>query len=522
MGFTLVQAATHVPGHPVFPSVADVFHVLPSVQYPGLSNPTSFNWPTSAYLAFTDVSFLPNTFATVNSLPTGPVMNLSPHGSTIASQQSMMPVYLTISTPVGGSVGTWPSYMQPHVAPPINYGASTQYTHMNPAAPEFTMPSGEQQMTPQLIQTGRSPSGSHRDIRLKKIVLPTFSGLRKDWPEFKAVWKQLAENAYRDKTDLAHELKRSVRGEASQRIKSVDVTKPEAYDIMWNRLETHYDASASVQAALNDLQKLKPVKEQDYKGLVHLVDEVESAYCQLEELNRLNTLTMRDVDFVNELLPNHLKVEWIRKYHDMSPTEKVQPFTPFMKFLERERAAVTRLAENQPKPKAKPETSKTGDREKWQSHHSDSSSNNATQQRKRYRCVHPKHRRDTINHSTSECKEFQKLPINARFDLLEEVYACFICFAYHRKENCPNRKPCSLCGRKDHNYLLCKSEKPAAGEKVVEVPKSSNQTHTQAATHASQSASLAYYPIHQAKVSYSDKSVTIFCDDGSNTTYITH
>ena len=255
---------------------------------------------------------------------------------------------------------------------------------------------------------------------------------------------------------------------------------------------------------------------------MHLVDEVEPAYCQLEELNRLNTLTMRDVDFVNELLPNHLKVEWIWKYHDMSPTEKVQPFTPFMKFLERERAAVTRLAENQPKPKAKPETSKTGDRGKWQSHHNDSSSCNSTQQRKRYRCIHPEHRRDTINHSTSECMEFQKLPINARFDLLKEVYACFICFGYHRKVNCPNKKPRSQCGHEDHNYLLCRSEKPAAGEKAVEVPKSSNQAHTQAATHASQSASLALYPIQQAKVPESDKSVTIFCDGGSNTTYITH
>ena len=136
----------------------------------------------------------------------------------------MMPVYPTISKPVEGSVGTWPSYMQPHVAPPINYGASTQYTHMNPVAPAFTMPSGEQQLTPQLIQAGRSPSGSNTDIRLKKTALPTFSGLRKDWPEFKAVWKQLAENAYRNNTALAHELKRSVRGEASQRMKSVYVT----------------------------------------------------------------------------------------------------------------------------------------------------------------------------------------------------------------------------------------------------------------------------------------------------------
>ena len=52
---------------------------------------------------------------------------------------------------------------------------------------------------------------------------------------------------------------------------------------------------------------------------------MESSYSQLEELNQLSTLTMRDVDFVNRLLPNHLRLEWIRKYHDMSQTERIQP-----------------------------------------------------------------------------------------------------------------------------------------------------------------------------------------------------
>ena len=57
-------------------------------------------------------------------------------------------------------------------------------------------------------------------VHLKKMSLPTFSGQRKDWPEFKTVLKQLAEGAIKNKTALAHELKRLVKGEASQRIGS--------------------------------------------------------------------------------------------------------------------------------------------------------------------------------------------------------------------------------------------------------------------------------------------------------------
>jgi hypothetical protein len=74
------------------------------------------------------------------------------------------------------------------------------------------------------------------------------------------VWKQLAESVYTNKTALAHKLKRSVKGEASQRIRSVYTTRPEAYNEMWRKLEAHYDdASASVQAALSGFQRLKPV-----------------------------------------------------------------------------------------------------------------------------------------------------------------------------------------------------------------------------------------------------------------------
>ena len=146
------------------------------------------------------------------------------------------------------------------------------------------------------------------------------------------------------------ELKRSVKGEASKRIRSIYVTKPEAYDIMWQKLESHYeDVSASVQAALEDLHKLKEVSQDDYRGLVELVDDFESAYSQLEELGTLHILTMRDVDFITDLLPSHQKVEWRWKYRDMKPVEKVHPFVPFMNYLDGEREAVVRIAEVQPK-----------------------------------------------------------------------------------------------------------------------------------------------------------------------------
>ena len=370
-------------------------------------------------------------------------------------------------------------------------------------------------------------------VHLKKMTLPIFSGQRRDWPEFKTVWKQLSEGAYKNKTALAHELKRSVKGEASQRIKSVYVTKPEAYDTMWKKLEDYYDdTSATVQAAPEDLHKLKPVSETNYRGLVEFVDVVESSYSQLEELDQLNTLTMRDVDYVNGLLPNHLRIEWIRKYHDMSQIEKLQPFKPFMKFLERERKAVARLAQYQPRRRRTLEVPKNGDRGKGLTHHGTGTGQG---QKQFYQCAF--HKRDTVKHKTSDCKEFQKLPISGeggKFELLKQVNACFVCFGNHPQQKCPSKKPCSLCGSEKHHFLLCKSGEKKEGsnttgqDQTVSAPRKEEDrqtdhcAHTESASHATRGAGLALYPIQQAKVCESGKNVTIFCDGGSNTTYITH
>ncbi len=139
------------------------------------------------------------------------------------------------------------------------------------------------------------------------------------------------------------------RLEEKPKIKSVYITNLKHMTSCGKKLEDYYeDTSASAQAALEDLKKLKPVQEEDYKSLVELVDDVEGIYNQLGELNHLNTLSMRDVDALSDLLPTHLKIDWRRKYSNLSPAEKLQPFTPFMMFLEKERSMVSQLAEDQP------------------------------------------------------------------------------------------------------------------------------------------------------------------------------
>lgn len=78
-----------------------------------------------------------------------------------------------------------------------------------------------------------------------------------------------------------------------------------------------------------------------------------------------------------------------------------------MKFLEREREAVARLAEYQPRRRRTLEVPKNDDRGKGLTHHGTGTGQG---QKQFYQCAF--HKRDTVKHKTSDCKEFQKLPIS--------------------------------------------------------------------------------------------------------------
>jgi hypothetical protein len=141
----------------------------------------------------------------------------------------------------------------------------------------------------------------------------------------------------------------------------------------------------------------------------------------------------------------------------MSPAEKGNPFPHFMKFMEREREAVARLAENQPAKKRLPrfETSRV----KGQQYQISVGSRGG----KFYKCAFPAHRKDNINLKTCECNEFRKLEVSCKQgnnEFLKQVNACFKCIGNHKRQDCPKTDPCSSCGSKSHHQLLCKTKNP--------------------------------------------------------------
>ena len=240
-----------------------------------------------------------------------------------------------------GNVITYALQSQPLLA----YGHAATSTAASFPSPTFIPPSTAALFPPSV--SGTFPHGAPpATIHTKKPSLPTFSGERADWPEFKCVWRPLAEGQFAHRIQLAMELKRCCKGRAADKIRHIYVTSESAYEEIWARLSEDYDdPGMSSQAAINQLATLRAPDADNYEALVRMMDTIEGIHSQLKELNHLGAVHTHDVDRVSMLLPKDMRVEWFRRYRDLPQGDKIQPFTEFVSFLRRERSAIARLAE---------------------------------------------------------------------------------------------------------------------------------------------------------------------------------
>ena len=87
---------------------------------------------------------------------------------------------------------------------------------------------------------------------------------------------------------------------------------------MWKKRNAYYDnAGAILSEALEALSLLQPVQENDYQGLINLVDEVGSCFSLLGDIRGLNHISVLEVDKINDLLPTHSQAQWVEKFRDL-------------------------------------------------------------------------------------------------------------------------------------------------------------------------------------------------------------
>ena len=335
--------------------------------------------------------------------------------------------------------------------------------------------------------------------QLNCILLPVFYGERKEWPEFKAMFRHLAEASMHSQQALAYELKRHIKAPADVLIQSVYSTRPGAYDRMWRKLGEVYDnPGASVSSALSTLHSLRKPAE-DFRSLVNFINEVEAVYAQLEELEQLHCVSVRDIDTINNLLPMAAKMEWNRSYTNLGAVEKLQPFKRYMEFLERERAAMIRTSEHNSVPVHKRRTMVGATESSFQ-------------------CYAHK----SMGHSTLNCRTFGRMTTQEKFDFCRRERLCFRCLTKHRRDECAEG-PCQKCG-KSHHPIMCPRNPIGDGSGSVQVDQNhpTGEMDARGNTCSSRAAPLAVLPIAKTQVKADTKSpaLTLF-DSGSDASYIT-
>ena len=384
-------------------------------------------------------------------------------------------------------------------APGMQYGKRDTYSSV-PGPSSLAIPSSSSRAAPFSQSSGYYPGPltvNQPDIlHTKRPSLPTFSGDRADWPEFRCVWTALAESQYSNKVQLAMELKRSCKGKAADRVRHIYVTHDYAYEEIWERLREEYDdPGLCSQEAINQLMSLRPVSDHDFEGLVKVIDTVDGIFNQLRELHQLCAIHAVDVDRVSANLPATTRMEWLRLYGSLSSAEKMAPFGAFVMFLRRERAAVARLAESMPSQKR---TFKRASAHLGQGEDQGKPSANPGS-RKKCALQHD-------GHLTKDCEMFLDMAIPERYVALRKSRRCYNCFEPHMRDKC-TAPACKECG-KSHHKLLCTAQ----------------QTDTRtdhSSSHLASAGAMALYPICRAMVKGSLHPVTVLLDGGSNASYIT-
>ena len=208
------------------------------------------------------------------------------------------------------------------------------------------------------------------------------------------------------------------------------------------------DPAASVNAAIRKLDCLEPVQEEDYQGLWNMIDAVEACWSQLTTIHQIQCLSLRDVDYLSNLLPPSFRVSWHEKYHMLGVAEQIQPFQAFMVFLLEKRQIISRMVELSRAGNCDSVVSPTRNGGVPCTTHSSSQSfqgNNG--------CA--VHGLEDVGHCTASCGVFQELSRSEKFEKLRHVKACFRCFDSHLRSECEVRDPCDICGKTGHHTLLC-------------------------------------------------------------------
>ncbi len=317
------------------------------------------------------------------------------------------------------------------------------------------------------LSTTSNSSVATPAIKLKPAVLPKFSGIRREFHRWKKDWEALQMQG--EPTGSREVKKFQLLDSVDEKtIRDLHLTTYTTAEEVFRVLENRFGNKTTIALEIvEELQRLQAVKGNQPRRIVELIQSVEKALVDLNELGKTgaikNPLVTKTIE---SKLPDGLKKEWLLHVADKGDeAEEDKRFDYLLKFLQGQEAIyekLDQLREEEPKPKSEPRQTRTR-----------TSTQLSDQAQGCVVCGDCKHKKRLYF-----CQKFRTLKMSEKRDAVRKLGACKKCLEIHNEgDYCKSE---FLCRRPDcieqraaeHHYYLC----PRAGTSKGNVVQRSNNS----------------------------------------------
>ena len=317
---------------------------------------------------------------------------------------------------------------------------------------------GEQASLPPVQQASESNSssmqGSTRQFqsRLKPLKLPVFDGSKTKFEDFWALFTSLVdENSEAPNVKMAR-FRQSLTGVALQAIQGLGVSQPE-YEEAKEILKAKYGGQRrQVQAYMDQLETMVPLKNSDIKGFEKFSDLVRVSVVKLQAEGRDSEL---GAGTFHSLLVKKLTDKQFESYSRWLGEQKLERSALNLRdWLKEEVRIRVEAAEmvhgivDKGDGKVDGSKGRIGSKFSGRAYFGGSGGRTGNDKPPCSFCAG--------NHGVWACRKFQELAIEARWNVAKEKHLCFRCLGSdHQGKLCSRSKTCGIDGcKRNHHTLL--------------------------------------------------------------------
>ena len=318
-------------------------------------------------------------------------------------------------------------------------------------------------------------------IQVEKMKLPVFNGEMRHYAKFKSDFEKYVMPSIKLKESSAYVLRSCL----SENVKDIIINVEDKIDKIWKRLDEKYgDISKLADMIVNDVRKIRPIREGDNKGFISLVDTIEKGYRDLALLSFEKEISNTGtVSLVEEKLPRDIMREWSKEVNrDGSCVDVRDKFPALLKFLCEQRKIIEyefsdlrcNATDNYNRQRVHHMYEGGGNGNLRNTKFDQVGNNQSNFKRMKFdekennnqdeapKCLVHK---NSIKHTTEECTNFKAMDIKTRLQIVRDGRGCWSCLkSGHRSATCDQKKICGCHGCNRYHHCLLHEDSRTGGQ----------------------------------------------------------